>query len=155
MTWYYCKPRNVVFTFADNFCILWLFSAGSEQNMAGRKKNYSAPSFCMNLCLLLIIFNNRILSLSSCRSGNYVAIDNGEQVTMERDDGQLEAQVNIFQIKVHTLISYIGPIIIPETEESNVYERWKSLSLSLTQCAVSSPSDCSGCVRPMCSVCPV
>ena len=60
--------------------------------MAGSKKNYEAVRFCINLCLLLIIFNNRILSLSSCSSGNYVAIDNGAHFTMKRDDKQQRAQ---------------------------------------------------------------
>ena len=60
--------------------------------MAGSKKNYEALRFCINLCLLLIIFNNRILSLSSCSSGNYVAIDNGTHFTMERNDKQQRVQ---------------------------------------------------------------
>lgn len=59
--------------------------------MAGSKKNYLAVSFCFNLCLLLIIFNNRILSLSSWSSGNYVAIDNGSHFTKEWDDMQQRA----------------------------------------------------------------
>ena len=61
--------------------------------MARRKKNYLAATFCFNLCLLLIIFNNRILSLSSCSSGNYVAIDNGEYFTMDWDDKEQRVKI--------------------------------------------------------------
>ena len=84
---------EIVFIFADIFCIFWLFSVGQKQNMAGRKKNYLAVRFCFNLCLLLIIFNNRILSLSSCSSGNYVAIDNGEYFTMDWDDKEQRVKI--------------------------------------------------------------